>query len=144
MIFVRQGEDRREYFVYFQGLKQRNAMRARFSRRRTPAYCVLLNRNATAFLNRKALSANALRREKSSTLNAGILAFIKAEDAGGLSPVKDDNAEKGQKNNFKAGVHSVPLLKTQHGGNHTASNHMFLLKISIIVKSRIMYRRLRW
>ena len=97
--------------IYGQGLKQRDAMRARFSRRRASAYCVLLNHNATAFLNRKALSAKALRREKSSTLNAGILTFIKAEDAGGLAPVKDDNAGKGQKTKFKAGLHSVPLLK---------------------------------
>ena len=96
MLFVRQGKDRREYCR----IKQRNAMQVRFSRHRASAYCVLLNRNATAFLNRKALSAKALRREKFSTLNAGILTFIKAEDAGGLSPVKDDNAEKGQKNKF--------------------------------------------
>ena len=86
-------------------------MRARFSRRRAGAYCVLLNHNATAFLNRKALSAKALRREKSPTLNAEILTFIKAEDAGGLVPVKDDNAEKGQNNKFKSGLHSVPMLK---------------------------------
>ena len=33
----------------------------------TSAACVLLNHNATAFLNRKALPAKVLRREKSST-----------------------------------------------------------------------------
>ena len=110
MIFVRQGEDRREYFVYFQGLKQRNAMQARFSHRRASAYCVLLNHNATAFLNRKALSANVLRREKSSTLNAGILSFIKAADADGLAPIKDNNAEKGQKDKIKACLYDSPML----------------------------------
>ena len=132
MIFVRQDKGRREYFVYFQGLKQRNAMRVRFSRHRASAYCVLLNHNATAFLNRKALSANALRREKSSTLNAGILAFIKAEDADGLAPVKDDNNEKGQKAKFKAGLHGVPLLKTQHDGKQTVRKQTGLSIISII------------
>ena len=86
-------------------------MQARFSRLRASAYCVLLNRNASAFLNRKALSANPLSREKSSTLNEEILPFIKAEDAGGLAPVKDDNEDEGQKIKFKAGLHSVPLLR---------------------------------
>ena len=71
----------------------------------------MLNHNATAFLNRKALSANALSREKSSTLYAEILFFIKAADAGGLTPVKDGNAEKGQKIKFKAGLNNSPLLK---------------------------------
>ena len=91
--------------------KQRKAVRARFSRHRASAYCVLLNHNATAFLNRKALSAKALSREKSSTLNEKNLHFIKAEDADGLAPVKDDNAEKGQRIKFKANSHSLPLLK---------------------------------
>ena len=91
--------------------KQRGAIRTRFSRHRAGAYCVLLNHNATAFLNRKALSARALSREKSSTLNEEDLSFIKAEDAGGPAPVKDDNAEKGQRTEFKAGSYSVPLLK---------------------------------
>ena len=97
--------------MYFQGLKQRDAMQARFSRRRASAYRVLLNRNATAFLNRKALSAKALRREKSSTLNAEILSFIEAEDADGLSPVKDDNNDNGQKIQFKAGSYNSAQLK---------------------------------
>ena len=91
--------------------KQWDAVRTRFSQRKASAYRVLLNHNTTVFLNRKALSAKALRCEKSSTLNAGILFFIKAKDAGGLSPVKDDNEEKGQNNKFKAGTHSVPLLQ---------------------------------
>ena len=71
----------------------------------------MLNRNATAFLNRKALFAKALSREKSSTLNEGLLPFIKAEDTGGLAPAKDDNAEKGEKNEFKADAYSVPSLR---------------------------------
>ena len=64
-----------------------------------------------AFLNRKALSAKALCREKSSTSNAEILSFIEAEDAGGLSPAKDDNEDKGQKIKFKAGSYNSPQLK---------------------------------
>ena len=63
-----------------------------------------------AFLNRKALSANALSREKSSTLNAEILSLIEEEDAGGLSPTKDDSEDKGQKIKFKAGSYCVLLL----------------------------------
>ena len=92
-------------------LKQWGAILTRFSRHRASAYCVLLNHNTKVFLNRKALSAKALRREKSSTLNAEILHFIKAADAGGLAPVKDGNAEKGQKIKFKAGSYISPLLK---------------------------------
>ena len=104
----------------FSRAKQWAAIRTRFSQHRASAYRVLLNRNASAFLNRKALSANPLSREKSSTLNEGLLPFIKAEDAGGLAPVKDDNDEKGQKIKFKAGSYSTPLLK-QWGAVFTAT-----------------------
>ncbi len=94
----------------FPRAKQWASIRTRFSRHRASAYRVLLNHNATAFLNRKALSAKAQSREKSSTLNEGNLPFIKAEDTGGLTPAKDDNAEKGQRLEFKAGTYSGPLL----------------------------------
>ena len=79
----------------------------------TSAACVLLNHNASAFFNRKALPAKALRREKSSTLNAEILSFIEAEDADGLSPVKDDNKDNGQKIQFKAGSYNSAQLKNE-------------------------------
>ena len=77
----------------------------------TSAACVLLNHNASAFFNRKALPAKARRREKSSTLNAEILSFIEAEDADGLTPVKDDNKDNGQKIQFKAGSYNSAQLK---------------------------------
>ena len=115
--------------------KQWNAMRARFSRHRASAYCVLLNRNTTVFLNRKALSAKALWREKSLTLNAVILTFIKAEDAGVLTHVKDDNAEKWQKIKFKAGWHSVPLLRNSKSFAVCSQriNHYLLYNVCNIV-----------
>ena len=94
--------------------RHRGATRTRFSALTAPVCCVLLNHNATAFLNRKALPTNAVKAEKSSTLNAGILSFIKTEDAGGLAPVKDDNAEKGQKIKFKACLRGSPMLKARH------------------------------
>ena len=91
--------------------KHRRATRTRFSSPTAPVCCVLLNHNTTVFLNRKALPTNPVKTEKSSTLNAGILAFIKAEDAGGLAPAKDDNIEKEQKTKFKACSYGSPMLK---------------------------------
>ena len=51
-----------------------------------------------------------VKSEKSSTLNEEILLFIKAEDANGLAPVKDDNAKEGQKIKFKAYSYGSPML----------------------------------
>ena len=76
-------------------LKHNTAIRTSFSAPTAPVCCVLLNHNTTVFLNHKALPTNAVKAEKSSTLNEEILSFIKAKDAGGLTPIKDDNEEKG-------------------------------------------------
>ena len=58
------------------------------------AFCSITIRKYSSIA--KPCKANALSREKSSTLNEEILPFIKAEDAGGLTPVKDDNEDEGQ------------------------------------------------
>ena len=91
-------------------LKHRGVIRTRFSDFTAPVCRVLLNHNTTVFLNRKALPTNPVKTEKSSTLNEEILIFVKAEDAGGLAPVKDDNEDRGQKIKFEAGSYSSPQL----------------------------------
>ena len=97
--------------IYGQGLSSGMLCEPVFHAARHPhtAFCSITMRQHSSIA--KPCEAKALRCEKSSTLNAGILSFIKAKDAGGLAPVKDDNAEKGQKIKFKAGSYSVPLLK---------------------------------